>query len=45
MSNPGIITEQGFPVGTGLGFQPLSEAEKAKLEKQFEDQDQNKENK
>lgn len=45
MSNPGIITEQGFPVGTGLGFQPLTEAEKAKLEKKFEQDDQKKENK
>lgn len=30
-STPGIITEQGYVAGTGLGFTPLSEAEKEKL--------------
>lgn len=30
-STPGIITEQGYVAGTGLGFTPLSEDEKEKL--------------
>jgi hypothetical protein len=33
--NPGIIQEQGFVQGTGLGFQPLTESEKKKLEDKF----------
>ena len=30
-TTPGIITEQGYVAGNGLGFQPLSEADKEKL--------------
>ena len=30
-TTPGIITEQGYVAGNGLGFQPLSESDKEKL--------------
>ena len=29
--NVGVITEQGYAAGEGLGFQPLSESDKQKL--------------
>ena len=32
MANIGVIHEQGFPVGNNLGFKPLTEAEKRKIE-------------
>lgn len=38
MASIGIITEQGYPAGNGLGFKPLSEDEKAILEKKLEEE-------
>lgn len=32
----GVIKEQGFPAGNGLGFTPLTEAEKQKIEQEME---------
>lgn len=32
MANPGIITEQGFAAGVGLGFNPLTEQDKNKVQ-------------
>lgn len=36
MSNYGVITEQGYPVGNGLGFKPLTEQENEDIKKQEE---------
>ena len=33
MAQIGVIQEQGFVTGNGLGFKPLNEDEKKKLEK------------
>lgn len=38
-NNYGVIQEQGFATGTGLGFQPLTESEKKDLEKKFEQEE------
>ena len=35
----GIIQEQGFVTGNGLGFKPLSESEKKSLEDKIKDLD------
>lgn len=35
MPDFGVIHEQGFPVGENLGFKPLTEAEKKKIEEQI----------
>lgn len=32
-NNYGVLTEQGYPVGDNLGFKPLTEEEKEKVEK------------
>ena len=32
----GVITEQGYPTGVGLGFSPLTEAEQEKIKKEEE---------
>lgn len=37
MPTPGIITEQGFVAGEGLGFNPLSEQDKEKVQSEKED--------
>jgi hypothetical protein len=43
--NPGIIQEQGFVQGTGLGFQPLTESEKQKIADKFKEDSQQPRNK
>lgn len=40
--NFGVIQEQGFVVGSNLGFNPLTESEKKKLEEKKSDNDKNK---
>ena len=35
----GIIQEQGFVTGNGLGFKPLPESEKKSLEDKFKDKE------
>ena len=35
----GIIQEQGFVTGNGLGFKPLSESEKKSIEDKFKDKE------
>ena len=35
MADIGVIHEQGFPVGNNLGFKPLTESERKKLEEQI----------
>lgn len=42
MSQPGIIQEQGFIAGNGLGFNPITEAEKKALEDQKREENQKK---
>lgn len=37
MPTPGIITEQGFAAGEGLGFNPLSEQDAQKVQSGKED--------
>jgi len=37
MSAPGVITEQGFVAGEGLGFNPLSEQDAQKVQSGKED--------
>ena len=39
-NNYGVINEQGYPVGQ-FGFRPISEQEKAAIEKNAEDQKAN----
>lgn len=39
-NNYGVINEQGYPVGQ-FGFRPISEQEKAAIEKNTEDQKAN----
>ena len=37
MGNPiGIINEQGYPASNGLGFTPLTEEQKAEIQKEIE---------
>lgn len=38
-NNIGIIQEQGFVTGGGLGFKPLTESEKKSLEEKFKDKE------
>lgn len=38
MENYGVLTEQGYPVGNDLGFKPLTEEEKKKLEEKFNEE-------
>ena len=37
MPTPGVITEQGFVAGEGLGFNPLSEQDREKVQYGKED--------
>ena len=37
MPSPGIITEQGFAAGEGLGFNPLSEQDAQKVQSEKDD--------
>lgn len=40
MSDIGVIHEQGFPVGNNLGFKPLTEAERKKIEEDLKKKEQ-----
>ncbi len=37
----GVITEQGYPMGNGLGFKPLTEQENEAIKKQEEKKEEN----
>lgn len=41
-NNVGVITEQGFVAGNGLGFNPLSEQDLKKVKSEEENKKENK---
>ena len=40
-NNYGVITEQGYTIGDGMGFKPLNEQDKKHIDEGKEDKKQN----
>lgn len=45
MAGPGVIQEQGYVAGVGLGFNPLSEQDQKKIQSEEKTEKENNKNK